>query len=92
MVAVDLAVETFDLQWRSAQGYGDRRPLQLGMDPLIHTRDQETVETVDFDRLICFVKDEECLMCRQNNMHRFLGLTRFDLYCLPRNMQNVRLY
>ena len=58
------------------------------MDPLVHTRDQGTIETVDFTRRTCSEEGEECLIGRKNNGHRFLGFTRCDLCRLPGEGQN----
>jgi len=53
------------------------------MDPLGHTRDQGTVETVDFSRRTCSEEGEECPIGRKGDGHLFLGFTRCDLHRLP---------
>jgi len=59
------------------------------MDPLVHTRDQETVETVDFNRPTYSEKGEDCPVGRKGDGHRFLGFTRCDLHRLPGEGQTV---
>jgi len=53
------------------------------MDPLVHPRDQGTVETVDFTRRTCSEEDVNCPIGRKGDGHLFLGLTRCDLHRLP---------
>jgi len=50
------------------------------MDPLVHTRDQGTVETEDFTRRTCSEEGEDCPIGRKGNGHGFLGFTRCDLH------------
>jgi len=52
------------------------------MDPLVHTRDQGTVETADFTRRTFSEDGEDCPIGRKGDGHRFLGLTRCDLHRL----------
>jgi len=47
----------------------DRR---RNMDPLVHTRDQGTVETVDFTRRTCSEEGEDCPIGQKSDGHRFL--------------------
>jgi len=58
------------------------------MDPLVYTRDQGTVETVDFTRRTCFEEDEDCPIGRNGDGHHFLGFTRCDLHRLHGEGQN----
>jgi len=58
------------------------------MDPLVHTRDQGTVETVDFTRRTCSEEVEECPISRKGEGHRFLGFIRCDLHRLLGDGQN----
>jgi len=58
------------------------------MDPLVHTRDQGTVETVDFSLRTRSEKGEDCPIGRKGDGHRFLGFTRCDLHGLPGEGQN----
>jgi len=46
------------------------------MDPLVHTGDQGTVETVDFTQRTWSEEEEDCPIGRKGECHRFLGLTR----------------
>jgi len=57
------------------------------MDPLVHTGDQGTVETVDFTRRTCSEEGEDCPSDASDG-HRFLGLTRCGLHRLPGERQN----
>ena len=58
------------------------------MSSLVHTRDQGTVETVDFTRRTYAEKGEDCPIGRNGDDHRFLGFTRCDLHRLPGERQN----
>jgi len=58
------------------------------MNPLVHTRDQGPVETVDFTRRTCSEEDEDCPIGLKGDGHRFLGYTRCDLHRLPGKGQN----
>jgi len=58
------------------------------LDPLVHTRDQGTVETVDSTRRTCSEEGEDCPIGRKGDGHRFLGFTRCDLHRLPGEGQN----
>ena len=58
------------------------------MDPLVHTRDQGTIETVDFSRRTCSEEGKDCPIGRKGYGHRFLGFTRCDLHRLPGEWQN----
>jgi len=49
--------------------FRDRR---RNMDPLVHTRDQGTVETVDFTRRTSSEESEDCTIGRKGDGHRFL--------------------
>jgi len=53
------------------------------MDPLVHTRDQGTVETVNFTRRTCSEEGEDCPIGRKGDGYRFFGFTRCDLHRLP---------
>jgi len=48
------------------------------MDPLVHTRDQRTVETVDFTRRTWSEEGEDCPISRKGDGHRFMRFTRCD--------------
>lgn len=50
------------------------------MDPLEHTRDQTTVETVDFTRRTCSEKGKDCPIGRKDYGLRFLGFSRCNSY------------
>jgi len=65
--------------------FRDRR---RNMNPLVHTRDQGTVETVDFARRTCSEEGEDCPIGRKGDGDRFLGFTRCDLHRLPGEGQN----
>lgn len=59
------------------------------MDPLVHTRDQSTVETVDFSRRTCSEESEDRPIGRKGDGHRFLGFARCDSNRLSGQGQNV---
>ena len=61
--------------------FRDRR---RNMNPLVHTRDQGTVKTVDLPA----EEGEDCPIGRKDDGHRFLGFTRCDLHRLPGEGQN----
>ena len=58
------------------------------MDPLIYSRGQGTIETMDFTPPTCSKEGEDCLIGRKGYGHRFLGFTRCDLNRLPGEGQN----
>ena len=58
------------------------------MNPLVYTRDQAAVETVDFSRRICSKEGKDGPIGRKGDGHRFLGFTRCDLHRLPGEGQN----
>jgi len=58
------------------------------MDPLVQTRVQGTVETVDFTRRTCSEEGEDFPIGRKGDGHPFLGFTRCDLHRLPGEGQN----
>jgi len=64
------------------------RERRRNMYPLVYTRDQGTVETVDFTRRTCSEEGEDCPIGRKGDGHRFLGFTRCDLHRLPGEGQN----
>ena len=56
------------------------------MDPLVHPRDQGTIETVDFTRQTCFEEGEDCAIGQKDYGHRFLEFTSKmwrDIHRLP---------
>lgn len=59
------------------------------MDPLVHTRDQRTSETVNFTRRTFSKGAEDYLIVRKRDNQRFLKITRCDVYRLPRDGQNL---
>jgi len=65
-----------------------RNPKKFLRRPLVHTRDQGTVKTVDITRRTCSDEGEDCPIGRKGDGHRFLGLTRCDLHRLPVEGQN----
>ena len=58
------------------------------MDTLVHTKDQGTVETMNFTRRTCSKEGEDCPVGRKGYGRRFLGSTRCDLHRLPGEGQN----
>ena len=65
------------------------RDCQENMDALVHIRDQGTFEIVDKTRRMCSEEGEDCpIIGRKDDVHRFLGFTRCDLYRLSAEGQN----
>lgn len=62
--------------------------LRQNMVLLVHTRDQVTVETVDFTQRTCSEEGEDCPIDRKGDGHRFLRFTRYDLHRLPGEGEN----
>jgi len=60
------------------------------LSPLVHTRDQGSVETVNFTRRTCSEEGEDGPINRKGDGHRFLGFTRCDLHRLPGEGKNGR--
>jgi len=60
------------------------------MDPLVHTRVQGTVETVDFTRRTCSEEGEDCPIGRKGDGHRFLGFTRCIPHGFAAELQKIR--
>ena len=58
------------------------------MNPLVHTRDQGTIETVNFTRRTCSEEGEGRPIGRKGYWHRFLEFTRYDLHRWPGEGQN----
>lgn len=52
----------------------------VSVDQLVHNRDQESVETVDFTRRPCSEKGKVYLISRKGDHDRFLRFTRCDLH------------
>jgi len=51
------------------------------MDPLVHTRDQGTIETVNITRRTCSEEGEDCPFGRKGYDHRFFGIHIEDVNC-----------
>ena len=55
---------------------------------LVHTRDQGTVEAVDFTKQTCSEEGEDYPIGKKGDGHRFLGVARCELHRLPVKGQN----
>jgi len=64
------------VQARSEGVSASFRDRRRNVDPLVHTRDQGTVETVDFTRRTCSEEGDDCPIFRKGDGNRFLVFTR----------------